>query len=178
MILCTRPSLFQAAKQSVAAKYLPIHHHRQSWNTSHVEACASAAVEMAKLAQNLLLTNQSAVMFDYHFPFNAAIVLELASLLREGQEYVDSINLLMNYLQKAGEAGNESAADCVRIVTDFGDVVARLKSQAITSPGWSLMELPVGSSGGVSNNSATQGTNEEQSATFEELLSWFTDGLV
>jgi hypothetical protein len=170
--------LFQAAKQSVAAKYLPVHHHRQSWNTSHVEACASAAVEIAKLAQNLLLTNQSAVMFDYHFPFNAAIVLELASLLHEGQEYVDSINVLMNYLQKAGELGNESAADCVRIVTDFGDVVARLKSQSIKSPGSRLMALPAGPGIGILNDTAAQGVQEEQSATFEELLSWFTEGVV
>jgi hypothetical protein len=170
--------LFQAAKQSVAAKYLPIHHHRQSWNTSHVEACASAAIEIAKLAQHLLLTNQSAVMFDYHFPFNAAIVLELVSLLHEGQDHMESINVLMNYLQKAGELGNESAADCVRIVTDFGDVVARLKSQSVKSPGSRLMELPAGPGVGLLNYTATQGTQDGQSATFEELLSWFTEGLV
>ncbi len=117
-------------------------------------------------------------MFDYHFPFNAAIVLELASLLHEGQEYVDSINVLMNYLQKAGDQGNESAADCVRIVTDFGHVVARLKSQSIKSPGSRLMALSSGPGAGILDDTAAKGAQEEQSTTFEELLSWFTEGLV
>ncbi|KAE9382117.1 hypothetical protein N431DRAFT_393927 [Stipitochalara longipes BDJ] len=177
LILCTRPSLFQAAKQSVAAKYLPKYQHRQNWNTSHVDTCAAAALEITNLIQQLLLTNQTAILFDYHFPFNAAIVLKLVSLLHDRPEYTHGINVLMNYLQKAAEQGNESAADCARIMREFGDVVTRLNEQSAKG----VEEVPggvnIGSGGYVVNNPSGQEIQEEQSATYEELLSWFTEGL-
>jgi hypothetical protein len=176
-MLCTRPSLFHAAKQSVAAKYLPTHQHRQSRNASHIEACTNAAREITKLTQHLLLTNQSAILVDYHFAFNAAIVLELASLLDNGQEVADSIIVLAQYLQKAGQQGNESAADCARIVSEFGDVVARLKSQTTNGQTSTSMALGVGSVGGNTNNTEALETQEEQSATYDELFSWFTENL-
>jgi hypothetical protein len=118
------------------------------------------------------------VPLDCHFPFNAAIVLQLASLLDDGHDHADSISILVSYLQKAGEQGNESAADCARIVRDFGDVIARLKLQSKKSQALTLMSLQAGSGADVLNNVAAQGNQEEQSATFEELLSWFTEGLV
>lgn len=142
-----------------------------------MESCAAAALEITKLIQQLLLTNQTAVLFDYHFPFSAAIVLELASLLNDGPEHADSINVLVGYLQTAGEQGNESAADCARIVREFGDVVARLKEQSMKSQNEMRGEVHPGSVGYIVNNVEGQETQEEQSATYEELLSWFTEGL-
>jgi hypothetical protein len=177
IILCTRPSIFQAAKQSVAAKYLPTYPRRQNCNTSHIEACIAAAVEIAKLIQQLLLTKQTAVLFDYHFPFNAAIVLQINSLLDGQVEHTNSINTMVSYLQKAGQQGNESAADCARIVKEFGDVVARLKSQSQRSCNGIRAESHTRSLGSIVNNIEGQETQDEQAATYEELLSWFTEGL-
>jgi hypothetical protein len=117
------------------------------------------------------------VPLDCHFPFNAAIVLQLASLLYGGQDQGDGVSILMSYLQKAGEQGNESAADCARIVREFGDVVARLKLPSTKSQGSAAVGFPEGSGADILNNAAAQRTQEGQSATFEELLSWFTEGL-
>jgi hypothetical protein len=118
------------------------------------------------------------VPLDCHFPFSAAIVLQLASLLHDDQHHADSINVLVSYLQKAGEHGNESAADCSRIVKEFGGVVARLQSQANHSQTSTLMELHAVHDQTGQTSNETYALQEEQSATYEELLSWFTEGLV
>jgi hypothetical protein len=132
---------------------------------------------ITKLTQHLLLTNQTAILIDYHFAFSAAIVLELASLLDNGQGDADSIIVLAQYLQKAGQQGNESAADCARIVSEFGGVVARLKSQTTNGRTSTSMELGMGSVGGSMNNTEALEAQEEQSATYDELFSWFTESL-
>jgi membrane-bound lytic murein transglycosylase B len=97
--------------------------------------------------------------------------------LDNGQDVADSIIVLAQYLQKAGQQGNESAADCARIVSEFGDVVARLKSQTTKGQASTFMELGVGSVGGNTNNIEALETQEEQSATYVELFSWFTESL-
>jgi membrane-bound lytic murein transglycosylase B len=97
--------------------------------------------------------------------------------LDNAQDVVDSIIVLAQYLQKAGQQGNESAADCARIVSEFSDVVARLKSQTTkgqTSTSMAQGVVPVG--GNTSNTEALE-TREEQSATYDELFSWFTESL-
>ena len=103
--------------------------------------------------------------------------MELASLLDDGKDGADSLIILTEYLQKAGQEGNESAADCTRIVREFDDVVARLKLQTTKSQTSTPMEPRAGSVGYIMNNTEAQETQEEQSATYDELFSWFTESL-
>jgi len=98
--------------------------------------------------------------------------------LHDIPEYTNGINILISYLQKAGEQGNESAVDCARIVRDFGDVVTRLKEQSTKTVDEVRGGVDVGSVGYIVNNPERQETHVEQAATYEELLSWFTEGLV
>jgi hypothetical protein len=60
---------------------------------------------------------------------------------------------------------------------EFGDVVARLKSQSQKSRNGIQGEVHAGSVGYIMNNTEGQEAQEEQAATYEELLSWFTEGL-
>lgn len=202
ILLCTRPSLFQAAKQAVAAKYLPSHQHRQrSPNTRHIKLCAEAGRDITKLTKKLLLTNQTAVLanVDYHFPFSAAIVLELVSLMPDHDmpNDIEDIAFLAEYLQKAGEKGNESAADCARMVREFEAVAARLRMQSVfqTSIISTSLETSIGNStlvdnavkniyqdvahsqgaGNVDYLMDDRGLFERQSGTYDELFSWFIE---
>lgn len=201
IILCTRPSLFQATKQAVAAKYLPSQQHRQRKpNAKHIKSCAEAARDITHLTRKLILTNQAAVLanVDYHFAFSAAVVLELVSLV-PGQEINnddEAIAFLAEYLQKAGESGNESAADCAQIVRDFKAIATTLRWQTVenqsnvtstsnedasgieTSTRTTNQKLiRQGSQGAEDFSFHTEGSNffERQEATYDELFSWFIE---
>lgn len=89
-----------------------------------------AARRNTNLIRQLLSSNQMAYLasVEYHFPFTAAIVLQLARLLPSSDVPEGDIDfkLLVDCLQQAGDKGNESAADCWNMVIAFGATVTRL----------------------------------------------------
>lgn len=155
-----------------------------------------------------MVGNQAAVLapVDYHFPYSAAIVLELARLLPDisPREDEDDISFLVMYLQQSGDKGNESARDCGNMVLEFGAVVTRLlhdrkrpstssAREKTTSPN-AMAESPF--EGNYATTFAgdvfTPGTQamartvgsldtprlpEGQGNPYDQLFSWFSDSL-
>jgi len=168
-----------------------------------------AARRNASLIRQLLTSNQVAYLasVEYHFPFNAAIVLELGRLLPSTTVPEDEadIKLFEDYLQQAEEKGNESAADCRNMVMAFDSTVNRLLLDARMhqSPNSSTIPLAVvdealrntldesemsifrrdilfsGAQMMSSNGMPLDVGNlgEGQVAAYEELFSWFSDSL-
>lgn len=200
IILCTRPLLFQAVKQAVAVKYISRGQKRHSSpSLSHIKCCADAARSITSLTRRLLSSNQAAFLasVEYHFPFTAAIVLELARLLPTVHHLDDgdNIRLLVDYLQQSGDKGNESAADCRNMVIEFGAIVTRLllddQMQQVRSSPASLTATianspqmnpfgrdfsPSGPQMMLSNGMPLDVglLGQGQAAAYEELFSWFS----
>ncbi len=178
-------------------------------SVSHLKYCVDAARRNANLVRQLLTSNQVAYLasVEYHFPFNAAIVLELGRLLPSTNvpEDEDDIKLFDEYLQQAQEKGNESAADCRNMVIAFTATVTRLlldaqMHQTMTS---SIVDLPAAdeairsaldesemsifrrdillSGAQVMSSDGMPldigNLGEGQAAAYEELFSWFSDSL-
>jgi hypothetical protein len=143
---------------------------------------------------------------EYHFPFTAAIVLQLARLLPSSDVPEDDVDikLLLDYLQQAGDKGSESAADCRNMVVAFGATVTRLLHDAqLQQRNPSSVPVMVGNSAvgdalDMSESSIFRrdmflsgaqmmssngmpldigSLGEGQAAAYEELLSWFSDSL-
>lgn len=131
LILTNRPFLFVAVKQAVAALYIPPGQHRSYSNyLSYLTCCADAARRNAQLTRQLVAANQASIFstLDYHYAFNAAIVLQLSRLVPEVVSPTDEgdANFLQSYLYETGGRGNESAGDCARMIMEFGSVLSRL----------------------------------------------------
>jgi hypothetical protein len=139
---------------------------------------------------------------DYHYPFSAAIVLELARLVPDAklEEDQESISFLSGYLCKAGERGNESARDCAANLMDFGAIVSRLLVKYGVQSTTNSKFSPVAASvvarpdpvryfpeeGSTFNNGEDLDVSsaffldlsvvpENQSAAYQEIFSWFQD---
>jgi hypothetical protein len=168
-----------------------------------------AARRNTNLVRQLLSSNQMAYLasVEYHFPFTAAIVLQLARLLPSTDVLEDDVDikLLVDYLQQAGDKGNESAADCRNMVIAFGGTVTRLLrdaqlQQTKTSPAVPLImannsmsdALDISETSIFRRNMFLSGAQmmssngmpldvgslgEGQAAAYEELFSWFSDSL-
>ena len=176
---------------------------------SHLKCCVDAARRNANLIRQLLTSNQVAYLasVEYHFPFNAAIILELGRLLPSTNIPEDEadIKLFDDYLQQAQEKGNESAADCRNMVITFNSTVTRLllDAQMHQSPNSSIIPLAAvddairntldesemsifrrdillsGAQMMSSNGMPLDVGNlgEGQATAYEELFSWFSDSL-
>jgi hypothetical protein len=176
---------------------------------SHLNCCVDAARRNANLIRQLLTSNQVAYLasVEYHFPFNAAIVLALGRLLPSTNipEDETDIKLFNEYLQLAQDKGNESAADCRSMVIAFNSTVTRLLLDAQMLPTTSSSILPLtaadesirdtldesemsifrrdmllsGAQMMSSNGMPLDVGNlgEGQAAAYEELFSWFSDSL-
>jgi hypothetical protein len=168
-----------------------------------------AARHNANLIRQLSTRNQVAYLasVEYHFPFNAAIVLCLGRLLPSTNMPGDEadIELFEDYLQQAQEKGNESAADCRNMVIAFNSTVSRLifdaqTKEKMTSPpippapadkavrdmldesGMNVFGRDFLLSGArmMSSDGLTLDVGnlvEGQAAAYEELFSWFSDSL-
>jgi hypothetical protein len=168
-----------------------------------------AARRNANLIRQLMTNNLVAYLasVEYHFPFNAAIVLELGRLLPSTNLLEDEtdIKLFDEYLQQAQEKGNESAADCRNMVIAFSSTVTRLLLDAQIHPTASSFAVPLNTedesvrdtldesemsifrrdmlvSGAqmMSSNGMpldVGNLGEGQAAAYEELFSWFSDSL-
>jgi hypothetical protein len=62
-------------------------------------------------------------------------------------------------------------------VREFGDVVTRLKLPSTNNQTSTPAVQRAGFIGDNMNNTGAQETQEEQSATYDELFSWFTESL-
>lgn len=188
----------------MAIKYiLPGQKRQTNPSLSHLKYCVDAARSITCITRQLLSTNQAALLaaIEYHFPFTAVIVLELARLLPAITlpEDDDSIKLLNNYLRQAGERGNDSARDCLNMATNFGVIVTRLlvddqmrqvRSAAIGPLGEARGSLQDGAQTNVfgSENILSSAQmilsngmpldvgilGQGQAAAYEELFSWFS----
>jgi hypothetical protein len=204
-ILCTRPLLFIAARQAIATKYIPLRNDKPpvSYNSFAIY-CAEAARANSQLSRQLLESNQAAAfsILDYHYPFTAAIVLELNRLVPDTslEEDEESISFLSSYLCKVGERGNESARDCATTVMNFGAIVSRLlikhgvqlpdnPQSSTAAPSAVVPPDPASYLAGQSaifdnGEDLTAGAAffldlsvvpENQSAAYQEIFSWFQD---
>jgi hypothetical protein len=176
---------------------------------SHLKCCVDAARRNANLIRQLLASNQVAYLasVEYHFPFNAAIVLELGRLLPSTSHPGDEtdIKLFDDYLQQAQEKGNESAADCRNMIIAFNSTATRLllDAQMHRTTSSSIVPLTVADESirdtldgsdmsifrrdmllsGVQVMSSNGmpldvgSLGEGQAAAYEELFSWFSDSL-
>jgi hypothetical protein len=191
-------------------RYISLKQKRQ-FNPSlyHLKCCVDAARRNANLIRQLLTSNQVAYLasVEYHFPFNAAIVLELGRLLPSTNipEDETDIKLFDEYLQQAQEKGNESAEDCRNMIIAFNSTVTRLLLDAQMHPTtsssieyltaedesirdtldeseMSIFRRDMLFSGAQVMSSTGMpldvgNLGEEQAAAYEELFSWFSDSL-
>jgi len=184
---------------------------KRSFNPSlsHLKCCVDAARRNSNLIRQLLTSNQVAYLasVEYHFPFNAAIVLELGRLLPSTNLPEDEtyIKLFDEYLQQAQEKGNESAADCRNMIISFNSTVTRLLLDAQMHPTASSFVVPLTSEDESIRDTLDESEmsifrrdmlvsgaqmmssdgmpldvgslGEGQAAAYEELFSWFSDSL-
>lgn len=129
-------------------------------------------------------------------------MLELFTLVSV-QETADddrAVAFLAEYLERAGDSGNESAADCARIVMDFGAIADTLRAQTVNAGNATFRSNDdsgtLGPSLGAETHDMMQGGVENQGggnfnaswasdivfegkeATYEELFSWFIESPV
>jgi len=137
-ILVTRQPMFSAVRQIVARSFLPHSAGIEPPDGYLLKVCTEAASENVQLTNRLfeIVSSGSSVfgMIDYHTAFNAAIILELGCLCRQGGILTGEgpqIGHVLDVLQRAGLHGNEFARDCSTVLADFRQLRERLMQEML-----------------------------------------------
>jgi hypothetical protein len=156
LLLTTRPLLLQAVKATILSRLLPdspadpLHQPSALSSNKHISTCISAARRNVHLVRSLVSSQRAAMLLslNYHYSFNAAIVLLLSRLLGISgiEEDFDDVDFLCEHLDGMARAGrgNESAYDCRRMVIEFKAVVLKLRglTRSTTMTGENLLLAP------------------------------------
>ncbi len=144
-ILTTRPSVLLAAKKKTAAFALAFSDVRLPQTVDeHAKVCGLASRRNIALMRQLQRSGwTSAHAFtDYHYLFNAVLVLLLVRLIEPfpdpvisaNQNDEDDIAFGISFLLQLGEKGNQSAVTSSNICVELRDIVQRIllaRQQAI-----------------------------------------------
>lgn len=137
-ILVTRQPMFSAVRQIVARSFLPHSAGIEPPDGYLPKVCTEAASGNVQLTNRLfeIVSSGSSVfgMIDYHTAFNAAIILELGCLCRQGEILTGEgpqIGHVLDVLQRAGLHGNEFARDCSTVLADFRQLRERLMQEML-----------------------------------------------